>query len=115
MGPGVLGSVLVRLPVLFATGTVIVFLPTCCLRFVTQFPGQRSSEVQPKHKDGMSRALSGEDCDTKHCSERQVQLQAGAVPLFPQAPSGHGVELRTWATLQFIKRFCNCHCWIAHE
>ena len=33
MGPGILGSVLVGLPVVFAAGTVIVFLPTCCGRF----------------------------------------------------------------------------------
>ena len=63
---------------------------------VTRFPGQRSSGVQqPEHEDDLSRALSGEDCDTKHCSERQVQLQAGAAPPFPQTPSCHGVELRT--------------------
>jgi len=43
---------------------------------VTQFPGERSSGVEPEHKDDLSHALSGEDCDTKHCSERQVQLQA---------------------------------------
>jgi hypothetical protein len=48
---------------------------------------------QPEHEVDLSRALSGEDCDTKDCSERQAQLQAGAEPPFPQTPSWHGVEL----------------------
>lgn len=87
MGPGVLGLVLVRLPVVFAANVLQSVLG------VTQFPGQRSSGVQPEHKDDLSLALSGEDCDTKHCSERQVQLQAGAIPSFPQTPSWRGVEL----------------------
>jgi hypothetical protein len=70
---------------------------------VAQFPGQRNSGVQPEHEDDLSCAFSGEDCDIKHCSERQVQLQAGAIPPFPQKPSWHGVELRTGTTLQLIK------------
>jgi len=61
---------------------------------VTQFPYQRSSGVQTEHEDDLSRAFSGEDCDTKHCSKGQVQLQAGAIPRFPQTPSWHDAGLR---------------------
>jgi hypothetical protein len=52
-----------------------------------QFSGQRSAGVRPEHEDDLSHAFSGEECGTKHCSERQVQLQAGALPPFPQTPS----------------------------
>jgi hypothetical protein len=59
-----------------------------------QFPGQRRAGVQSEREDDLSNAFSGDDCDTKHCSERQVRLQAGAIYRFSQTSSWHGVELR---------------------
>ena len=58
----------------------------------TQLRGQRMFWVrQPEREDDLSHAFSDENCGTKHCSERQVQLEAGAVLQYLHTPSWRGV------------------------